>query len=633
MGRLLFVSGLLCFLTCWLAPTFAQDQPAEVAPLFRKWKAAVGSFEVEAELLLNERDKVVLKRKDTGKELTLTPDKLSAADRQYLTALAQLEGYWELATVETGGAIMPNKPDNTFHFERGKFKVLSKDGNFSQGTVELDVSKTPKTIDLVGSDHRLRGIYQFDGGALKICGSEGDDRPVNFNTKGPKPFYLSTLKKVDKPAGGVVAPRVPAAPGATAAITPSPPAPAVASNSPANSATPPPKPGGSYTAASYFGVPQSEIDKIIATDRSPKLDIPTEAEKAFLTEVAAAKGPLAALPQFKAKYDALQANPASETDGGELAKLLRDYWNTEKLAEKSPVQSRAVLEEIERLSLGTKEWVGVSWAVTRQNTAPQFPLAGEAARKRIVASLAAPALRIAQREASPNETKLFLQTMQDTMNAAIVADDSFTLVELLKAMKPLHGGPGAAQDFAIHLANMTQIALQIDSPRVAEYMAEQALFMHLGAAGAPQHGQYVQPIRAVLGRARIGGSGAGAAVQLSLDANHPGANYDRGIHLVVNLGRWQEGVKHLALGKDPQYKELAIATQAAADPAAKIAVAARWAELGAAADSPARELARLLLQAVLADPAMGAETGPAAKAALDKLGPSPFTAVMILPPQ
>lgn len=629
MARLLRFTGCLLFITCTWVAAGAQDKPAEDKPLYRKWKAAAGNFEVEAELLASERDKVVLKRKDTGKELTLTPDKLSTADRQYLAALAQFEGYWELTTVETAGAVMPNKPDNTFHFERGKFTVVDKDGPVGQGYLELDLSKTPKAIDLVGSDHRLRGIYQFDGSNLKICGSEGEDRPVNFNTKGPKMFYLSTLKKVDKPKVNPAevatndVPRPPATPMNAAS-----PAPGLPGKDPS---VPKNVPGGPYTAAGFFGVPQSAIDKLIATDRSPKLNIPSEEEKAFLKEVAAAKGPLAEMPQFKAKYDALQANPDSESDRNELAKLLRDHWKTEKLAEKSPVQARAVLEEAERLGTGTPEWISVTWTIARQMEAKPFPLNAQTARKRVAAVLAIPVDRILARQAGQQEVQLFMGNMQSLINESIKEDDAWTLVELAKTMKPAQSTPQQALDGAIHFANMAQIALQVDSPRAAEYLAETALFLHLDAAGAPKHGEYQEPIRKVLLRARIGGSGAAAAVQLGIDAKHPGANYDRGIHLVVNLGQGQESLKYLALGKDPQYKDLAEATQAAADPAAKIAVAARWAELGAAADSPARELARLVLKGVIADPAVDAASVAAAKGALDKLGASHFAPVMIEP--
>ena len=65
----------------------------------------------------------------------------------------------------------------------------------------LDPSKTPKAIDFRPAggqykDKTLRGIYEIDGGMLKICFAEPDkERPAEFNSKAGSGWTLATHKK------------------------------------------------------------------------------------------------------------------------------------------------------------------------------------------------------------------------------------------------------------------------------------------------------------------------------------------------------------------------------------------------------------------------------------------------------
>lgn len=56
-----------------------------------------------------------------------------------------------------------------------------------RGTFKIDATQTPKTIDSTSATAKadappLLGIYEFDGGQLKICNAApGNPRPKTFN--------------------------------------------------------------------------------------------------------------------------------------------------------------------------------------------------------------------------------------------------------------------------------------------------------------------------------------------------------------------------------------------------------------------------------------------------------------------
>jgi uncharacterized protein (TIGR03067 family) len=156
-------------------------------PLYRKWKAAEGGFEVEAELVVNEPTRVVLQRKGDGKAITLTPDKLSPPDRQWLKELAALEGCWKTVSAEIFGKVVPaNEQEIGFTvFERGRLAPVFEDGSIHEGaggTIAVNPSASPKTIDLTNSDgSKVLGIYQLDKDQMILClAMGGQPRPTAF---------------------------------------------------------------------------------------------------------------------------------------------------------------------------------------------------------------------------------------------------------------------------------------------------------------------------------------------------------------------------------------------------------------------------------------------------------------------
>jgi uncharacterized protein (TIGR03067 family) len=101
-----------------------------------------------------------------------------------------MQGDWVVVEGEQGG-----KPIGADDLKSMQFHVSSDQYEFKQsgqtekGTLAVDISQKPKALDIhiVEGDQAgklQKGIYQFDGGRLKICVSQpGEDRPKEFKTK------------------------------------------------------------------------------------------------------------------------------------------------------------------------------------------------------------------------------------------------------------------------------------------------------------------------------------------------------------------------------------------------------------------------------------------------------------------
>ena len=142
---------------------------------------------------------------------------LAAERRRSLTAAAvdparpgrdpeQLEQ--EAAAVRQSEAELAGKkyPDEI----RKTIKLVIKDDKYTvtvgtegadQGTVKLDPSANPKTMDITGTDGPNKGktflcIYELDGDTLRVCYDlRGKARPTEFKTKPGTKLYLVTYKR------------------------------------------------------------------------------------------------------------------------------------------------------------------------------------------------------------------------------------------------------------------------------------------------------------------------------------------------------------------------------------------------------------------------------------------------------
>src|SRR5262249_6605383 len=77
-------------------------------------------------------------------------------------------------------------------------------GEMKDGTVKVDPTKKPPTIDLTVDGKTALGIYELDKGTLKMCTAEpGEPRPKDFKSEGDKQM-LVVLKRAPKAAADEV---------------------------------------------------------------------------------------------------------------------------------------------------------------------------------------------------------------------------------------------------------------------------------------------------------------------------------------------------------------------------------------------------------------------------------------------
>jgi uncharacterized protein (TIGR03067 family) len=82
----------------------------------------------------------------------------------------------------------------------GKYTVESGGGT-DRGTYTLDPAKTPKAMDITGTDGPNKGktflaIYELDGDTLKVCYDlSGQARPTEFKTQPNTQLFLATYKR------------------------------------------------------------------------------------------------------------------------------------------------------------------------------------------------------------------------------------------------------------------------------------------------------------------------------------------------------------------------------------------------------------------------------------------------------
>ena len=102
----------------------------------------------------------------------------------------------ELAAGELKGLILV--------FEGDKHTVKKGDEVIQVGTQKLDLSKSPKTIDVTVAEGLnkgavMLGIYEFDGDTLKVCfDPQGTKRPTAFKSPPGSENFVNIHKRVKK---------------------------------------------------------------------------------------------------------------------------------------------------------------------------------------------------------------------------------------------------------------------------------------------------------------------------------------------------------------------------------------------------------------------------------------------------
>jgi uncharacterized protein (TIGR03067 family) len=137
---------------------------------------------------------------------TLTMGTAGAQDDAAKKEMKKLEGTWATVSIEAAGQKVTDEDKiKTRKLTTKGDKYTMKVGDETvQGTVEINPSKNPKTIDIkpdTGSNKgkTLLGIYELDGDNLKIClALPGKDRPTVFATAAENAQQLVVYKR-DKP--------------------------------------------------------------------------------------------------------------------------------------------------------------------------------------------------------------------------------------------------------------------------------------------------------------------------------------------------------------------------------------------------------------------------------------------------
>jgi uncharacterized protein (TIGR03067 family) len=129
---------------------------------------------------------------------------LAAEDEALKKELERFKGPWIMESIEENGVKQSGEDigDNRLMFTDDKYVQQFMKMVVEEGSIKLDPSKKPATIDLViasGQDKGKTqlGIYEFSGDVLKICTSRPGNatRPMEFDGK---KFIVFTLKREKK---------------------------------------------------------------------------------------------------------------------------------------------------------------------------------------------------------------------------------------------------------------------------------------------------------------------------------------------------------------------------------------------------------------------------------------------------
>jgi uncharacterized protein (TIGR03067 family) len=113
--------------------------------------------------------------------------------------LKRFEGTWVVESALKGGKAQEEIVKTArLTFAGDKFVIKHGDGDTVEQTFKIDASKKPRQIDFVKMSKTYPGIYVFEGGKLKLCVSEGGDRPTEFTSTEGSMTTLLVLKRAKK---------------------------------------------------------------------------------------------------------------------------------------------------------------------------------------------------------------------------------------------------------------------------------------------------------------------------------------------------------------------------------------------------------------------------------------------------
>ncbi len=123
---------------------------------------------------------VVLRQVDAAKPDKKEKKQPASGDKKGDQALAQ--GDWVVVSVEKGGEKLPDEVTKSIKLtiKGDKFTLVLPDET-KEGTIKLDPTKKPKTVDVSLDGQTIQGLYELTKDRLKIvAGEPGQARPEDF---------------------------------------------------------------------------------------------------------------------------------------------------------------------------------------------------------------------------------------------------------------------------------------------------------------------------------------------------------------------------------------------------------------------------------------------------------------------
>ena len=121
--------------------------------------------------------------------------------------LEAFKGSWRLISREVDGKKFSEeeiKDRIVTHDGLGKFSARGGDKPVAEGTLKLDPTKKPKTIDVAITEGErkgktLLGIYEIEGDTFRVCHARpGGERPADFSAEVGSGRTLIVFKRKNK---------------------------------------------------------------------------------------------------------------------------------------------------------------------------------------------------------------------------------------------------------------------------------------------------------------------------------------------------------------------------------------------------------------------------------------------------
>jgi uncharacterized protein (TIGR03067 family) len=113
-----------------------------------------------------------------------------------------IQGTWLPTAAELGGGKFPDEVRKTITLSiKGDKYTVTVGKKVDKGTVKMNASAKPKTLDITGTEGPNKGrtilaIYELNGDTLRVCYDlSGKGRPKKFETRAGTQLFLVTYKR------------------------------------------------------------------------------------------------------------------------------------------------------------------------------------------------------------------------------------------------------------------------------------------------------------------------------------------------------------------------------------------------------------------------------------------------------